>query len=631
MNDPSSSPREVFDPVPGEFVDVWSRSGSKYRVRAVLLLAVNVLLFAGVGAFAYWLRSGEFIAPLQDDYGDSLIQTFSGVGKAEVSLGSLLIGPISVQDVPMLIPIVGLLMAALIAIPILVAILYRFWSSLPFIAVVGFLAVMPWLAITLLGACILASLRPFRTRYRYVSALIALVPAIVYLVLAWKGTHDAVVGRIDPVDSIKFVAPWVLAIVASAVVFAIVLAIAKLVNYRPGAVTPLLALMFGLPVGLFEQHVGRDELHYRLLEALDRSYFADVDASLSWRESTLQAWERLPMPRPSLEAARELAEVKWQFELAADIRPFENELTRHQVGINDKCEEFHRYFPTSRYMPNVLFTRARAWDRRVDLEEFRRTKWIRFYDEFPSPASVESWQMLLHHCPDSILGAVARLRLAQLEAREGNVDRAIGKLAELIAKFDEPGRRREHAASPERPNHEGALNAVLATGAPEETLEVPLERVVLEAHRLHDLLVNNRDPVYGYEPVAGRRRAEEFDFGFLDLDPRSGRYVSLLRGLIEKYPHCQIEDNVLLEMAKAEPDVQERVAKLKELLARFPTKDATAEALLHLGLSYKTLGRQQEAADALAQLMRDQAKTVWARQAAQLAPWIEPARLVQRP
>ena len=40
-------------------VDVWSRTSPKYRIRAVVLLAVNVMLFASVGCFAFWLRSGR--------------------------------------------------------------------------------------------------------------------------------------------------------------------------------------------------------------------------------------------------------------------------------------------------------------------------------------------------------------------------------------------------------------------------------------------------------------------------------------------------------------------------------------------------------------------------------------------
>ena len=138
-------------------MDVWSRSGSKYRIRAVVLLAVNVLLFAGLGSFAFWLRSGERFAPALDGYWDELAQTFRFGQQTSVSLAAFLIEPINVQDVPMQIPIVGLLMAALISVPILVSILYRFWSSLPFIAVGGYLAVMPWLELTLQRSSLIAT------------------------------------------------------------------------------------------------------------------------------------------------------------------------------------------------------------------------------------------------------------------------------------------------------------------------------------------------------------------------------------------------------------------------------------------------------------------------------------------
>jgi len=136
------------------------------------------------------------------------------------------------------------------------------------------------------------------------------------LILAWSGTPEVVVGRIDPVDRVKFVAPWVLAIVASAAVFAVVLTVSRIVNYRPGAVTPLLAVMFALPVILFEKHVGRDELYYRLLERSDEAYFADADASMGLESAARIAWERHPLPRPRRELIREREEMNWLFELA---------------------------------------------------------------------------------------------------------------------------------------------------------------------------------------------------------------------------------------------------------------------------------------------------------------------------
>lgn len=618
---PIQSSYSAFDPETKRLKDVWSRSGSKYRIRAIVLLGVNVLLFAGVGSFAYWIRSGEFFAPAREGYGYTLLATFTGVGEASVSLGSLLAGPVSVENVPMMIPIVGLLMAALIAIPILVAILYRFWFSLPFIAVVGFIAVMPWLAITLFGSCILASVRPFRTRFRFMSALIGLTPAIVYLVLAWNGTHETVVGKIDPVDGIKYVAPWILAIVAAACVFAVVLSIADFVDYRPGAVTPLLAIMLGLPVALFEQRVGRDELYYRLLEQLDRSHFAEVDATLSWEQAARRRWETHPLPRPSWEAVRQVEAEKWQMELAADITPYESELARHQATIASRCDWFHKNFPDSRYTPGALFIKARALDRRVDLEEFRQSKWIRFYDGFPSVASRETWRMILHNQPGTLLGAIAQSRLAHIEAREGDVDRAVDRLAGLLARY---GSGREVAG--DTPSEEAAppaaLQSVLERESPEAGLLVSVDRVVLQSQRLYELLTRNRDPLYDYEPLCGPRRADgDVWYGLLDLDPRHGSYVRNLKRLSARYPNAQIGDNIDLEIAKATSDPATRIARLKQLVSRFPAGDAVAEALLQLSLSYRRIGEPRKSEEVLAQLVARYPDSIWARQLERIAPF----------
>lgn len=597
--------------------DVWSRSGSKYRIRAVVLLAVNVLLFAGVGSFAFWLRSGVRFAPAQEGYLDELKQTFWSVpilghGDGGVSLGSLLLEPISVQEVPMQIPILGLLMAALISIPILVAMLYRFWSSLPFIAVVGFLAVMPWLAVTLLGSCIIASARPFRTRFRFVSALLGLLPAVVYLILAWYGTADAVVGRIDPVDRIKFIAPWVLAIVAATLVFAIVLAIAKMVDYRPGTITPLLAIMFGLPVALFEFHVGRDEVYYQLLEALSEAHFADIDASVELDQAVMDAWLRRPPPRRSIRAVREIVETRWLFELASELDPVRSALTRHQAELVERSDWFLEYFPYSHYAPSALFIKARALDTRVDPAEFRRTKWIRFYDDFPNAASRGAWRMIVESRPNTIMGATGLLRLAQLDARAGDVERAISKLRTLLTRFGGYAAHGDTTLA-----RDGLLESFLARETPEAGLRIPAQRMLLEAHRLYDLLVMNADPLYGYAPLAGAgNRPGGYPFGLMDLDPRHERYIENLSMLKSQYPNCQIEDNIDLEIAKATSSPSLRIERLEACAKKFPRRDALPEVLLRLGVAYKANGQSQAGDEVFMRLLRKHPDSVWAGQAA---------------
>ena len=593
--------------------DVWSRSGSTYRIRAVVLLGVNVLLFAGVASFAYWLRTGER-TPAFEGYWDELTHTFLSVPMSErtgVSLGSFLIDPINVQEVPVHILIVGLLMAALIAIPVLVSILYRFWSSLPFVAVIGFLAVMPWLALTLLGSCLIASVRPFRTRFRFMSALLALVPAVVYLVLAWEGTADVVGGNIDPVDRIKFIAPWVMAIVAATLLFAIVLLIARVVDYRPGAIAPLLAVMFGLPVALFEFQVGRDELYYRILETLSRTQFADRNASAELERTVFDEWFTHPAPRPSLNTVREIVEERWQMELIGDVGPIDTALARHQQEFIDRCDWFLHHFPRSHYVPSALYLKARTMDKRFDPQEFRKTKWIRFYDDFPQSSSRQAWRMVLENDPKGMPGAVAMLRLAQLDARDGKIDRALSGLLHL--------RRSLSVDAPEPQLAAGSLHSLLGGEAPSASLGISLDRIRLELDWIEGLLRANRDPIYHFEPLSGGLGADASTRrGFLDLDPKGEGYVESLRALKRQYPSCQIEDNIDLEIAKHTTPLTDKIHLLSQCLSDFPRRDAVPEALYRLAVAQKSDKRPVEGEETFRRLFREYPASPWARQARRL-------------
>ena len=446
------------------------------------------------------------------------------------------------------------------------------------------------------------------------SALLGLVPTVVYLVLAWKGSAEVLAGVVDPIDRIKFVAPWALAIVAATVVFAIVLALAKLVDYRPGAITPLLAVMFGLPVALFEFHVGRDELHYRILEGLSDEWFADVNASLSLDQldqAVRQKWERHPLPRPSLERLRETEEIMWHFELAVDMGPRQTELTRHQYDLAHRCDAFHHDFPDSRYTPNALFIKARALDTRVDIGEFRRTKWMRFYSDFPTASSRKTWHMIAENRPNSVLGAVALLRLAQLDMRDADIDRAKDKLATLLDRFDRPPDSGQPA-----PSRAGMLWGVLSRDAPESSLEIEFDRILLEAHRLHDLLAENNDPIYRYDPFSRPRdRNHPLWFGLATLDPRSESYIANLQALIEAYPNCQLLDNIELDIAKATSSLSLRIERLEACLVRYPRRDAVPEALFRLGLAYRDAERATDSHNAFRKLVSEHPDSIWSKHA----------------
>jgi len=596
--------------------DVWSHAGARRRVQAIVLLLANTLLFCGVGVFAYWTRSGVVFAPTMDGYGEQILGAFRFGESTGTTLGSLLLEPISVLRVQMQIGVLGLLMAALISIPILVAILYRFWCSLPFIAIVGFVAVMPWLALTLLGSCIIASVRPFRSKYHFMSALFALVPAVIYLVLAWTDSRESFGSDYDPVDGIKFVAPWVLAIVAAGLVSAIVLTIARLVNYRPGAITPLLTLMFALPVILFENFVGRDELNYRLLISLDRAYFTDVDVSLGLRQAMDTARRQVSLTGGVHQDSDALATQRWLFGLAGSLDDsMHSVLTRHQWEVAERCDQFLASFPASRHAGAALFIRARALDMRIDALEFRRTNWIRCYSEFPSPASLGTWQLLAQNQQDTSLGAFAECRLAQFDLRSGNVDRALQRLRSAQ-------RLLADAAQAQSSDSESSAGGMFRTSpsTPSASLETDLaiswSRMHWFAARLADLLEANEDPLYGYRPMYGtEQRKDGLIGGWAHFNPRDEHYRDNLEMLRRVFPRSRLSDNIELEIALSTTSIPQRIHELEQVVRVEPPGDCVPEALFRLAEAARTAARGKIAADATTRLLTEFGHSIWAAQA----------------
>ncbi len=593
---PPPAPRD--DAGEPEIVDVWSRTSSKYRVRAIVLLIVNVVLFAGLGCFAYWLRTGVNFAPSEEHYWRLFADTFMPRGEAH--LGNFVLFPIRIDLVPMHGVVVGLLLAALVSIPILISILYRFPCSLPFILIVMFLAVMPWLAINLAGACILASVKPFRFRFRYASALLGLMLVLLYFYGASRQTTP-LVENYAPVERIWFMAPWILATLASCVIMGGVLFLARVVNYRPGVVAPLLLICFAVPVILFEKHIGRDELYYRLLEQRFRNEFAERDGSEWFNRVTLEAWELQPPPKPSLEAFRRRVDLRFALEMdaALDMR---SALAQQQEAFLDDCREFIRYFPDSRHAPNVLYLSGQALDARIDLEVFRQRKLLRYYFDFPldSARSEVTWRKVVHNAPDSSASAVGRYKLAIFEAREGLLGQAVEWLDQVISAYD-----------PRRPAVEpadaaGAVKKALQAAPPDASLEILVEAVVFDARRFLSLLLENgNDPLYGVRPFCGSQPGEPRTIGLLECDPRSPYFAANLRRLIDAYPRALLRDNLELMLAMQDEDLDSRIAALERVLQRFADGDALPEVLFRLGAGYLDVGSTARGRELLQRLVTE--------------------------
>ncbi len=559
--------------------DVWSRTEPKYRVRAIFFLFINFALFCGLCVFTHWLHVGR---PF-DFSADSYLRPLRFWGPQTQSLYDFVLYPISVDQSPIYGAVGGLLVASSVAIPIGVAILYRFPCSLPFCLAVLVFAHMPWMGLTLVGSCILASVKPFRMSFRFGSALAGLLPVLLYLYLATRGSTETLAASISPERKLLLTYPWLLAILAACVMLALIIIVARLVKFRPGAVAPLMAAMFATPAILFHQYVGVDELAYRVLE-MDygprakrfepiqdaNEFILDFLKRQSERRAG-QGWvlEALSTQHPEAH----IAAVKRRIAVRLLL-----EVMRDRQRAYDACKSFIADHPNSRFVPNILYIQARALDTRLDDLRFGGpTTQRELYTDYPHAQSESIWVTLLTQYPNSPLSVAARLRVAQLRLRAGD---AAGALA-VLSPPSSPSVVTTETQPAKRP--------LLRPRAPESSLDFEPEPYVFEAQRLRELIVHNGpDPKYGTRPLQE----------LAALDPHREGYHDQLARLASLYPDSLLYDNLVVRWASVQADREIRVAQLRACLERFPEfpdQDALPEAMFQLAdLEVQALGTGDE-------------------------------------
>lgn len=604
----TAEPPAAAEPI----VDVWSRTAPKYRIRSVLLLGATFALFSGLCVFTNWLHQAELFEFSPASY----VAPFKFWGPTTQNLNDFLRYPISVEQRPMHGVVLGLLVASIVAVPILVSILYRFPFAMPFVAAVLIFAHLPWMSLTLLGGCVLASVRPFRMSFRFGSALLGMLPVVLYLYLATWDPPDQSLPA-SPGERSRLIMPWILAILAACLMMAAVLVLARIVDFRPGAIAPIMGLMFATPAVIFYQHVGRDELAYRVLE----TEFGPTSARF----------------RPVSDARPMIRRMTWDVTSPDLNLPFENELTRvwggrpegwHDLVIRrmwrrfladraetyEACSRFIADHRDSRYVPNVLYIQSRILDTRLDEQELRLSMRRELYSDFPHGQSEPHWTALLHQYPDSPLAFAAGLRLAELRLRVGDVDGALECLDRLASNAD-GGTRGGAASQPARRSWFGAE-------APESSLAFDPRPHRFGADRLRDLIMANRDdPLYGNEPLKA----------LAALDRRREGYLDALLRLASEYRGGLLYDNLMVRWAAAQRDMRDRYTCLAACAEQFSAGDALPEAIYQLAeleiqkLAEQESGKRATGINRLRELVARFENTCWGRVARERLDLLQPA------
>jgi hypothetical protein len=541
---------------------VWAWTGRRYRIRAVVLLLLNLLVFCCLCVFTNWLHLGHAF-----DFGlASYLEPLRFWGPQTQSLYDFVLQPISVDEVPVYGVVIGLLVATVVAVPISVSIVYGFRCALPFCAAVFVLAHMPWMGITLVACCVLASVPPFRMQFRFASALVALLPVLLYLYLATRGAAAPLSASISPESRLLLLGPWLLATLAASLMLGAVVLIARVVRYRPGAVAPVMAIMFATPLVLFQRYVGADEVAYRVLESeygpRSPCFEPRQDAS-----ADILAFVHSRTQRGTDEAAqRYIVRALWSGR-SDEALSFKQRISNHlQVELmKDRqaayyaCREFITDHRLSPYIPNVLYMQARVLDTRLDEVEFLGDNTQRrLYADFPHVQSEPIWTTLLRTHPDSPLALAARLRVAQLRLRKGDARTALEVLAEAPAPHAD-------AASPARD-----------TVSPGTSLGFDPGPYRFEIRRLREMIEANlpdpANPDVGVAPLQA----------LAALDPHRPGYRVQLQRLAHEHRDTPLYPNLVVRWANTNPDLEQQVADLRACVDRFAADDALPEALFQL-------------------------------------------------
>lgn len=594
---------------PAAIVDVWSRTAPKYRRRAVIMLILLWLLFSGLCCFAFWLRTGVPLPWTHDQYAALMARSFMPAGQNQITLADFLSHPINVRDVPIHAVIMGLLFASLTSIPILVTILYRLPSAIVLCAMVMFLAAMPWLGLTVLLGCILSVLPAFRFTFRYASALIGLVPIAIYFVSAsWQ---PAAASPRSFQNQALMYAPWVLALLSSCVICAVALLIARLINYRPGGIPPLLTALFAIPVLLFHTQVGRDELSYRVLEEsigpAGHSMFAKLDAGMMAEREAARSWSEA-RETSFAELSRHL------FEKYVERALVEAETDR--LRAIESCDRFIREFPQSRYVANVLFLKGQVQDHRLIRSSLDRNQRIEYRNDSPGLASLATWETIRQQFPSSSLGAMAMYKLAILQARQGKLTEALNLLSALLLRYD-----LARATTQPRMPPPDARNFVFQRTDPTAGLGLDVSGLVVQARRLRELIEacqGDAPRPYGELFVTTEERGDQSVHPLqllLGMDETDSAYATNLRALIAHFPESITADFARIRLTMQEAAISRRIDRFRVLVSQLANRPSAAQALFCLAEVLEDDNITDEARTRYDDLARTYPNSCWAQEA----------------
>ncbi len=543
--------------------------------RTGLYLTLNFIVFAGVNVFWGHLGTGMWADFSGEAYHRSVI----------TPLGETFLHPLSVLNYPWMVPVVGLLLGAMLFVPVITAVLYRSIFAAIFVLLLGVLGRAPILAAALGIGCFMSARTPLRSDTPFLAFILGILPAGAYFY--FFGLPGGGSPGVLPLQRWVLVCPMLIAVVTAVLSAAAALGMAKLTHFRSGVSAPILLLLLSVPIGIFYSRSGPAELDYAfIVERL-------APGDMIFQPITLERWRRS-------HGTTGLTDRGIQTRLRGDLQ-------YRQHDLIERCENFVKRHPNSPRAAAVLWIEAQARSLELDVPALVSGT-VRYSAGFVSKAAGAVWRRLREDYPASPHAGLADWRLGELAVRRGD----LGEAEQRLHAADEALTR--FLTTREVPS-EAEMEATIFRPAESQPVPGYYTVALFSVRRLIWLMERN--------DVTKEPTVAEALTAWLNENPHEVNYDERLGRLVSLYEKTPLGDNLKLAVALATSDPYAQ-AEMLIYLSEDERTDAAVEANHQLGM----LAMQTARARALPLVPKLQGPEAYFRivTAAPPNPWTDVAR-----
>ncbi|MDY7010036.1 MAG: hypothetical protein SVV80_04705 [Planctomycetota bacterium] len=517
--------------------------------RAVFFVVVDLTGFTAVNAFLYYLSTRRWLDLSMGSYKTALATPLSEV----------LLHPLSIFDQPWMMLVAGLLITAVVLVPIMVAVFYNMSVSALFVLSVAVVGHAPLLSVFLAGGCIIAGRAGLRRDLPLVALMSGLTPIIVYFFFFSGGDEQP----LRPLQRLSVHLILVLALITAVLAGAVVSVLARIMQFRPGVIWPVILVFLAAPAWAFFEKVGADELDYAFIATRvgpGEALFAPPTA----KEMSYPVF--LPTStRPSFGPASQPSEVASKPALAMLVRARVN-LRQQRTTLASECEKFIKRHPDSARAAAVMWITATVKDIRIDMRALSAES-VRYIYAGPSGESNGAWANLAERHPRQPQAFVAHQRLGIQAIREGRIQKAAEHLR-IAQTFLATYLGQQDSDTPA---------GLAAMFAPAESLpgREYYRRILDETDNIIWLMETNK-------VLDGEMKNTEAFRDYMKHWPFTGTKSKDLEELEKYYQDTNLADNFRLRAALAQENKLDRAMQLSRLAGEID--DAAIAANYELGL-----------------------------------------------